>query len=679
MSAIGSSLIPRAFADRRREQPVPFFFTTEDRSRFLRLFLKWDRTTNGPTERAEAINEGRFRFFEHVDINMGLPPDWHLNPVTGERFPVDRHWTEISDFSGGDIKLVWEASRFAWVYPLVRAYWRTGGEAYPRLFWELLEDWRDANPPQWGVNWKCGQEVALRVMACCFGLYGFADSPETTPQRLASLTELMAVSANRIEANLSYALSQRNNHGLTEANGLWTVGLLFPELASSERWAALGRDALRQQIDTLIDNDGAFSQHSVNYQRVMLETCAWAIRLGDQHARSLGAESTERVARAGRFLWLLQDDITGQVPRYGQNDGALVLPLSNCDSADYRPAIQLTAMLNGNRRYERGPWDETALWLLGTDSLTCEDDKASRADWHAPDGGYQVLRSDSGHVMTRAPCYRHRPAHADALHVDLWWRGRNIALDAGTYSYNAPPPWNNPLAETFVHNTVSVDGHNQMDRAGRFLWLPWLSGQRTAYATSPCGQLAYWEGTHDGYRRLASPVSHRRGILRIGGEHWLVLDVLESLTDHEYRLHWLLEDAPYLIDEIRQRLTLITDLGDYHVQLACSAPESRCHVLRADGGSSRGWYAPTYHDRQPALSLSLETDGTKTVFATWLGPNAGTLQISSTSIMASSGAADCQVNLVDQSTVSESFVQTVKLSGPQQDLLTVSGLPRSGT
>ena len=650
---------------------MPFFFTQDDRHRLRPLFSEWDRAATGPTAQAEAILEGRFRFFEHLEVNLGLPPNWHLNPVTGEQYPQDRHWTEIGDFAGGDVKLVWEVNRFAWVYPLVRAYWRTGEETYPRLFWELFEDWRRTNRPQWGVNWKCGQEVALRVMACTFALFAFADSEQTTPQRVAAMAQLMAISATRIEANLAYALSQRNNHGLTEANGLWTVGLLYPELASAERWTQTGHNALEQQIEALIDRDGAFSQHSVNYQRLMLETCVWAIRLGELHGRPLSRRSVDRVVQAGEFLRQIQDELTGHVPRYGQNDGALVLPLTNCEPADYRPVVQLTAALNGNRRYDRGPWDESAAWLFGPQALDGQLAKTDRTDWYAPDGGYQVLRSDSGHVMTRAPRYRFRPAHADALHVDLWWRGRNIALDAGTYSYNAPPPWNNPLAATPSHNTVSVDGRDQMDRAGRFLWLPWLSGRRTAYASSSQRQLAYWEGTHDGYLRLAAPVSHRRGILRIGDEHWLILDFLSSRSPHSYRLHWLLEDVPYLIDEIRSRVTLETDVGDYYVQFACSVPESRLSLVRGDDASPRGWYAPSYHDRQPALSLALEADAAEILFATLLGPQAESLQIAQSTAVAVCGPTQCRVDLVDPAAAGESVVKQVELSSPTRDALTL--------
>ncbi len=92
------------------------------------------------------------------------------------------------------------------------------------------------------------------------------------------------------------------------------------------------------------------------------------------------------------------------------------------------------------------------------------------------------------------------------LHVDLWWRGHNVALDAGTYSYNAPEPWDNVLAQTAYHNTVTVDDLDQMERVAKFLWLPWLRSGYAPAQRSPGGGLAYWEGEHDGYQRCQPPV-----------------------------------------------------------------------------------------------------------------------------------------------------------------------------
>ena len=668
---------PDEYESYRRDVDRRFFFDVSLRETVADQFKVWDAGQSGPVVIAEALKQGVFRFFEHHEINLGLPPNWHHNPITGDEFPRDRHWTEIGDFAAGDIKLVWEPNRFAWVYPLVRAYWRTGDESYPQLFWELLEDWKATNPPQQGINWKCGQEVAIRSMACCFALYGFADSPATTPQHIASLAQLMAVSAMRIEKNLSYALSQQNNHGITEATALWTIGLLFPEFQDSQRWTQLARHSLEQQTRNLIDDDGAFSQHSVNYQRVMLDACLWAIRLGEVNHQPFSEEMWEKVISAGDFLWQLQDESSGRLPRYGQNDGALLLPLTNCGADDYQPVIQATALLNGHRRHESGSWDEASFWLHGPNSLSASVKGETRQDWHGAAGGYQILRAESGHIATRAPRYMYRPAHADALHVDLWWRGVNVAIDAGTYSYNAAAPWNNPLAGTACHNTVMVDGRDQMDRVGRFLWLPWLSGQRTAYAKSSDGSLTYWEGTHDGYQRLSDPVRHSRGIVRIGTDHWLVIDSLSSRGEHDYQLHWLLPDLPYVEDETHSLLRMETSAGAY--QVAVASPSSMAmSLIRADDASSQGWFAPNYSDRQPALSLVYETTGTNVVIATLLGPMGGGVTVSDDQIDITTTEWSCRVDLVGTGTSSKTFCREISVEGSLKDRLTLEK-PQPGT
>ncbi len=631
------------FAAQRAEQRVPFLFDSADRDAWQSHFTRWDAKGTGPVAAADALCDGVFRFFEHQQINLGCPPNWHLHPVTGDEYPIDRHWSEIGDFAAGDIKHVWEPSRFAWVFPLVRADWRTRDQRYARLFWQFVGDWRESNPPQCGVNWKCGQEVALRVMACCFGLYGFADSPETTPPRVARLAQMLAVSGQRIEANIGYALSQQNNHGITEATGLWTLGLLFPEFTASSRWTRIGRESLEDQCRKLIDVDGAFSQSSVNYQRVMLHACLWAIRLGELHEQPLSDELCDRVGRAGDFLRQLQDESTGWLPRHGANDGALVLPLTNCDPQDYRPVVQASAWVRNRKRcIETGPWDEELLWLCGTEAVASVIDLQERGDWQGQTSGYAVLRTQSGHCVTRAGSFRHRPSQADMLHTDVWWKGQNIALDAGTYSYNDAPPWNTPLARTGFHNTVTVDGRDQMDRVGRFLWLPWLSGHQSPLVTSPQGQLSYWEGTHDGYKRLASPVEHRRGILRIGGEHWLIVDSLRSDASHVYRLHWLLMDVAYQLDEPRHQLQLKTPRGPYDVCIAANAT-TELSCVRGDRECARGWYAPNYGVRQPAISLACLVESESVTFWTLLGPSITGLKLDVGQVMAQTADWSCRV------------------------------------
>ena len=102
------------------------------------------------------------------------------------------------------------------------------------------------------------------------------------------------------------------------------------------------------------------------------------------------------------------------------------------------------------------------------------------------------------------------------LHVDLHWRGVNIALDPGTYSYNAPAPWDKAFFGAEYHNTVTVDSAQPMDRASRFLWLPWETGTLRNSVRSPQHQFAALVGERDGYQRLTPPVTHKRCVLRLG-------------------------------------------------------------------------------------------------------------------------------------------------------------------
>jgi asparagine synthase (glutamine-hydrolysing) len=662
---------PVAYAEYRRAEPPCFFFAPADVERYQPLFARWDDGADvSPQTIAEGILRGELRYFERPTGQVGFPPDWRRNPFTGERAPEDLHWSQIGTFDHGDIKIIWEPSRFGFVYALVRAYWRTGDEQYPTLFWQLVEDWRMRNHPQRGPNWKCGQEISFRVMAWCFGLYGFLHSQTTTPQRVTMLAQMVAVSGRRIEADLEHSISQRNNHGISAGLGLWTIGLLFPELRQSSQWREKGREVLERLGRELIYDDGAFVQHSVNYHRLMLHDYLWALRLGDLHDRPLSAELRERVKQAADWLYQIQDDVTGRVPYYGQNDGALVLPLNNCDYQDFRPVVQtIHHLYAGSRRYPDGPWDEDLLWLFGPAALESPVEAANRADLGAQVGGYYTLRSPTGFVFTRCAAFRHRPSQTDMLHLDLWWRGQNVALDAGTYSYNAPLPWDNPLARTAHHNAVEVDCLDQMERAGRFLWFPWLNSRVLYHQLSGQGHLVYWEGEHDGYRRLKDPVTHRRGILRLGDDAWMIVDGLRGRESHHYRLHWLLPDVSYEWDGERL-LTLHLPISDYYVEVAAMSGEVDCSLVRADRESPRGWRAPYYHYREPALSLALTADVDSVFFWTLFSPTLCQVATDGATLCVQAEGRQAQISW--QMQPQQPLITSVSITGDCQDTLKVS-------
>jgi asparagine synthase (glutamine-hydrolysing) len=649
----------------RREHAGRFFFS--ELPAFPPSEIKNQRSASAE---ADAILAGNWAYFNHMTKDIGFPPNWHKQPVTGRIVSIHKHWSQIDDFNKGDIKLIWEPSRFAVVYTLVRAYAITRDERYPAAFWILVKDWMKHNPPQLGCNWKCGQEAAIRLMAWCFGLYAFADSPHTTPDRVAQLAAIIAAHAERIEANIGYARSQNNNHALSEAIGLWSVGLLFPEFKHAQTWRSHGMRILAEEVRRQIYDDGSYLMSSINYHRVMLHALIWALRLGEVNGERLPDDVYRRFSLATQFLYNITDTETGRTPNYGANDGTLMLPLSTCDYNDFRPVLQAAHyLLHRERLFGQGPWDEDLIWLFGPDALKTQIINEQKTDLEAGTGGYYTLRSRTGFVFVRCATIRDRPLQADMLHVDLWWRGQNVALDPGTYSYNAPKPWNDRLAHTHYHNTVTVDYLDQMERVGKFLWLPWVKGRLLRRVKSKNGHFAYLEGEHNGYKRLRVPVCYRRGILRLGEEWWLVVDSLRSNGDHHYRLHWLLLDVPFEWDDDKGHLRLQTDVGDYHMHIISISNNGKYSFVRAAVDGPRGWRAPYYYSREAALSIDFVVQANSTSFWTLFGP--GPAEVKREGRVLQVATQDWQAQVQSQMDVVDPLITMVAFKGKHEEVFEI--------
>jgi len=401
------------------------------------------------------------------------PPDWHLNSQTGKRGDASTPWWKLSDFDPelGDIKCVWEASRFAWVLALAERYASDDTEALPRLnYW--LSDWCEKNPAYQGLNWKCGQEAGIRVLHLAMGALLLGQTQDTT----SSLLSLVKAHVKRILPTLRYAMSQDNNHGTSEAAALFIAGSWLARCGVVEgtRWENIGRRWLENRMKRLVSSDGSFSQYSVNYHRLLLDTLCmvefWrrALELPD-----FSKDYKNKAKAATHWLAAMVDSKTGDAPNLGAHDGALLFPLVDCDSRDFRPTVQTAMVLfEGARAYlDEGHWNATLAWF---DVALPEEIILNKKSKLFDEGGFAVLKTQQSMALLRYPRFRFRPSQADALHVDLWRNGVNLLRDAGTYGYNTEPKWLNYFSGTKSHNTVQFDDRDQMPRLGRFLLGDWL-------------------------------------------------------------------------------------------------------------------------------------------------------------------------------------------------------------
>lgn len=415
-------------------------------------------------------DDSLWRFgWHHVPLS-DRPADWFTNPFSDNTQPnTALDWWRIPDFDTGDIKGLWELSRMDWAVAWATTAACGDAAALDRLnLW--LADWARCNPPYKGPNWKCGQEASIRVMhmVAAAWVLGQDKAPEQ------GLVDLLRTHLQRIAPTMSYAIGQQNNHGTSEAAALFIGGsFLKGHDQRANAWARKGRRWLEERASTLIEQDGSFSQYSVTYHRVMLDTYA----LSEAWRRHRGllefsARLRTRLAAATGWLHAMTDPKTGDAPNLGANDGARLLPLTGSDYRDFRPSIQLAAALfRGTDAYGPGPWTAPLRWFDVPDGHSVESAVSASFD----QGGYHFLQQRQAMAVLRYPRFRFRPSQADALHLDLWHNGLNLLRDAGTYSYNANgSKW---FTSTAAHNTIEFDGRDQMPRLGRFLFGDWLKAE----------------------------------------------------------------------------------------------------------------------------------------------------------------------------------------------------------
>jgi len=514
------------------------------------------------------------------------PPDWHRHVVTGTRADRgDAEWFTLPDFDEavGDIKGIWEPSRLDWVLRFAQRAVLEGDAPLARLnAW--LDDWSAHNPPWRGHNWKCAQEASIRVLhlAVAARLLDQVDTPAPP------LVALLEAHLRRIAPTIAYARAQDNNHGTSEAAALFVGGswLARAGVAEGERWQRRGRRLLAERALRLFAEDGSFSQHSVNYHRLTLDTYS----LAELWRRELALPAfddavTRRLTAAMEWLRTLTDPRTGDAPNLGGNDGANLLPLTDADYRDYRPAVQLAAALFAGRRAYAGagPWDAHLRWLGVQPAGELVAAPVSRV---FDDGGYAVLHRGDAMALLRYARFRFRPSHADVLHLDFWLRGENLLRDAGSFGYNAGAEMLDYFTGAQGHSTVQVDGREQMPRLGRFLWGGWL---RTAHLHD-MREVDGATVVGAAYRDAHGAVHARRVELRDD-----VLRVRDAIAGRAARatVRWRLRPGAWRVEG-----HTVTD-GEHHLTLQADVPITRFALVD-------GWESRYYLRRTVAPVLEVE-------------------------------------------------------------------------
>jgi hypothetical protein len=553
-------------------------------------------------KQADRILAGESLTFSTNWVRTGFPPNWNQSVLNGHVLgakPV--HWTRIPDFDAeaGDVKGYWELGRFDAIVALALAYLCSKHARFLDGIEAMVSSFAASNPANQGVQWKCGQECSLRMMH--FLLAAELIEYHAGVSATSAAHEFVSAHCARISRTMSYAIGQDNNHGTSEAVALFAAGEWLskraaPRLAAQgKRWCLEGRRWLEDRALCLILPDGSFSQHSVNYHRLMLDTYCFAEFWRQINgAAPFNTACIAKLKAAVAWLAAMVDANTGDAPNLGANDGARALNLTRCEYRDFRPTVQLaSALFTGRCAYPAGLWDSALKWLRVARARGGDSCRHSQL---FSDGGYATLACAKAWLLLRLPRFLFRPSHADALHVDLWVNGVNVLRDGGTYSYHTSAERLAFFGGTASHNTIQFDDRDQMPRLSRFLFGAWLKPQAIDFsATENLAGASYQD--YQG-------ASHRRSV-KLGRDECTIIDHCKGFRSRAV-MRWRLAPGRWVLTPTGARSANLT------IVIASTVPTASLRLVDAD--ESRRYAAI---DSIPVLEVVIKQAAQVTTRISW--------------------------------------------------------------
>ena len=555
------------------------------------------------------------------------PIDWALDPIAGKRFPTGfpfSDWNPQMRPGLADIKLPWEIGRCQHWPTLGQAFRLTGDERYAAELLRQHADFLEMNPVGDGVQYVCTMDIAIRAFnwAIAFELIRTARVFDATAAVFAyrSMFEVGLF----IESHLENKYEVTSNHFLSNAVGLYALGVVFADLPVGQRWLREGRQWLEQEMKVQVLEDGADYESSIPYHRLVAELFLSGARLAECEGAPLSAFYLDRLRRMIDFLaGVLRPD--GLLPQVGDADDGRVHIFTDYGTwppQDGRHLIGPAAMLLREPSW-LGTGDEDSLWEAAWWGYADEpapsavtDTRGARLFEHA---GIAIARSSRAYLLVSNGRVgtngfgNHK--HNDLLAFEFHGDGVPLLVDPGSYVYTSDPDARNLFRGTSFHNTVIVDDVEQNDIRADYLFRMFETSTVEHRVFEDAPAFTDYRGRHTGYERLPAPVTHDRAFRVLKDEG--ALCIVDRFTGSgRHALRWHFHFAPGVVIEQTAPSEVTLTAGAQRWRFQASGDLS---VTMTDA-----WYSPSYGVRLPcrAINLSMTADVADLACAFTIGPDA---------------------------------------------------------
>ncbi len=508
----------------------------------------------------DAAEEACLRHFPLLDTDFKFAGaiDWHCGFGDGTV-----GWAKIALElpENVDTRPCRELNRHRSLVTLALAAVQTGDAKYARAFCALLNSWCDQNKPEMGINYLHGIDIGIRATAWLFASRLLRGNDGYDMATQSRLHRNLLAHARHLAEYLSYAEGGHRNHRLiVEASTLAWLALCNPQWADSEKWIKRGLASLWSTLDDQIYPDGMHFEASFGYHLLAVECLLLLFSEMRRQKRPMPAKAYALLQSMVNVLRLSRQP-DGELPNINDNDGGVLMPLELSTEDRIEGIAATMAVLYERPDFKaasQSTWPLYAHLLLGEKGgedyrllASYPEDFPALASFH--ESCINIIRRDKDFVLFKnnpdpAPESGHN--HADLLSILLFFDGRPVLADAGTYRFAGDNGFRNALRSTFAHNTVAVDMLNQSEPLGRFHWNYQLKPGHTEALDEK--EFIVLDAQHDSYERIA--VTHRRVLVWLKKTSTLiVIDQMQGQDAHYFEQSWhfppgsMVEDAgPHL-------------------------------------------------------------------------------------------------------------------------------------